>query len=69
MRFAHPLLARAHSYPRTEVNLIPTDCLYDPVVGAWCHRSTGQLWIETPNRVGPQTKKQDIETGEDQKGE
>jgi hypothetical protein len=65
----HPLLERAHKYPRREVDLAPAGCLYDDVVGAWRVIETGELWVETPHRVGPHTKKKDIETGEDQKGE
>jgi hypothetical protein len=65
----HPLLQRAHKYPRREVDLSPAGCLYDDAVGAWRVIETGELWVETPGRRGPHTKKNDIETGEDQKGE
>lgn len=65
----HPLLQRAQRYRTGKVNLAPADCVYDPEAGAWRHLESGRLWVETPHRVGPQTKKQDVETGEDQKGE
>ena len=65
----HPLLQRAHKYPRQEVDLSPPGCQYDDMVGAWRVIETSQLWVETPSRKGPRTKKEDIETGEDQKGE
>ena len=65
----HPLLQRAKKYPRHEVNLAPPGCTYDATVGAWRHIESDQLWVDTPHRDGPKTKKQDIETGEDQKGE
>lgn len=65
----HPLIHRAQKYPRGKVDLSPVGCFYDDVVGAWLILETGELWVETPNRQGPRTKKNDIETGEDQKGE
>ena len=69
MNSEHPLLERAHRYVRREVDLAPAGCLYDDTVGAWRFIETGDLWVETPGHVGPKTKKADIETGEDQKGE
>lgn len=65
----HPLLERAHTYERREVNLSPPSCTYDPLVGAWRSDEDGLLAVERPDRQGPHTKKMDIETGEDQKGE
>ncbi len=69
MNHEHPLLERAQRYVRQEVDLEPAGCLYDEAIGAWRLVETGELWVETPGRVGPRTKKADIETGEDQKGE
>nr|VFJ49956.1 MAG: hypothetical protein BECKDK2373B_GA0170837_102644 [Candidatus Kentron sp. DK] len=69
MNSIHPLLQRARTYPRSNIDLSPPGCEYDDAVGAWRIMETGQLWAETPERVGPATKKFDIETGEDQKGE
>jgi hypothetical protein len=65
----HPLIQRAQRYARTERDLAPAGCSYDDYLGAWRVIETGQLWVETPGRQGPRTKKNDIETGEDQKGE
>lgn len=65
----HPLLARAHRYRRREGDLQPAGCSYDGVAGAWRDDATGILAAELPGRQGPHTKKADIETGEDQKGE
>lgn len=65
----HPLIERAQRYRRRVVDLAPHGCAYDASVGAWRVISTGVLWVDTPGREGPHTKKQDIETGEDQKGE
>lgn len=69
MKNEHPLLERAQKYPRQDVDLAPEGCVYDDKVGAWRFIRTGVLWVETPGREGPRTKKEDIETGEDQKGE
>ena len=69
MEKEHPLLQHAQVYPRRVVDLAPTGCRYDDDVGAWRVVASGRLWVETPNREGPRTKKNDIETGEDQKGE
>lgn len=69
MNSEHPLLQRAQKYLHRDVALAPDGCVYDNEVGAWRVIETGELWVETPNREGPGTKKHDIETGEDQKGE
>lgn len=65
----HPLLERAQRYRRTFVDLSPHGCHYDSKVGAWRNDISGILAVELPDRQRPRTKKQDIETGEDQKGE
>lgn len=65
----HPLLARAKRYTQRKIDLAPPGCSYDTAVGAWRCIETGELWVDTSSRVGPRTKKNDIETGEDQKGE
>lgn len=69
MSNGHPLLERAQKYPRRAIELAPAGCVYDEDVGAWRFIATGELWVETPGHEGPKTKKNDIETGEDQKGE
>lgn len=65
----HILLANALSYPRRDVPQQFEDSSYDVLVGAWVQKSTGQIVADLPeqSRV-PQTKKNDVETGEDQKG-
>jgi hypothetical protein len=65
----HPLLERAQKYPYRNIDLAPAGCCYDASSGAWRVTATGELWADTPGRKGPRTKKADIETGEDQKGE
>lgn len=69
MDHQHTLLKRASTYPRPRgIDLSPPDCIYDFGLGAWIVGSTGQLFVETPGHQNPRTKKQDVETGEDQKG-
>ena len=65
----HLLLALAKSYPVGNPDLAPQDCLYSISDGAWVLRDTGSLLVDTPGRPHPATKKFDIETGEDQKGD
>jgi hypothetical protein len=65
----HILLKYALTYKRFTGSLAPEGCHYDPSVGAWLVSDTGRLLVETPERPKPTTKKFDIETGEDQKGE
>ena len=62
----HILLSRAHRSPHRERPGIPDDIEYDAVAGYW--RKGGEpLW--TTGGAKPLTKKRDIETGEDMKGE
>jgi len=65
----HILLKYASTYELFSNSLAPDGCYYDQNIGAWIVSETGELFIRTPNRPGPKTKKEDIETGEDQKGE
>ena len=64
----HVLLANARAYPRQSVDLRPADSDYDRLVGAWVHRPSGGLLVESADPRPPGTKKHDVETGEDQKG-
>jgi hypothetical protein len=65
----HVLLKYASTYERFKGSLAPEGCHYDQRVGAWLVSETGELFVGTTDRLGPRTKKEDIETGEDQKGE
>ena len=69
MKFNHLLLEKAKTYLRFLGDLTPPNCKYDQLIGAWLLESTSELLVETPMRKGPRTKKEDIETGEDQKAE
>jgi len=69
MTVSHLLLDNATTYPIFRGNLAPENCTYAPLIGAWILKSTCRLFVDTPLRKGPTTKKHDIETGEDQKSE
>lgn len=72
MKFDHPLLKHAQVYPRPLSAETPSNCKYDEVVGAWRRVKTGGLWVSSTDPDDPdppRTKKADIETGEDRKGE
>ena len=69
MKYNHILLDKAKTYPRFSGDLAPANCKYDMLIGAWILETTSELLVETPFRKGPRTKKEDIETGEDQKAE
>jgi len=65
----HLLLKLASTYERPSGSLAPEGCVYDDQIGAWVLEGTDVLFVNTPERKGPKTKKEDIETGEDQKSE
>lgn len=46
-------------------------CHYDKIVGAWIINATNEFLVKSqdPEKPRPGTKKEDIETGEDRKGE
>lgn len=69
MKNSHLLLEKATTYPIFRGELAPEKCEYDPLIGAWIYKPTSELFVETSFCRGPRTKKQDIETGEDQKSE
>ena len=66
----HILLKYAKTYERFSGSLAPEGCEYDFYIGAWVVTGTNHLIVESPDPPKPPTsKKNDIETGEDQKGE
>lgn len=62
----HILLATAVRTPHQSMPKIPVGAHYDSARGYWLYR--GLPWAESQDLM-PFTKKNDIETGEDQKGE
>lgn len=69
----HLLLARAITYPLGDSrDLSPPGCVYDDIAGAWRRPGSDYLLVDDPDPDPPRppvTKKMDLETGEDQKGE
>ena len=64
----HVLLAKAREYAREPIDLRPADCDYDLLAGAWVHRASGGLLVESAAPKPPRTKKADVETGERPEG-
>ncbi len=64
----HMLIEKAFRYPNKQIQ-VPTDCDYDVINGYWLIKSTNELLIASELATCLGTKKEDIETGEDQKGE
>lgn len=65
----HILLEKAFTYENIPQKLTPDDCSYDRKGGLWRVDSTGEAMMTSDFAQKPQTKKCDVETGEDQKGE
>ena len=69
MSIKHVLLELANTYPIPDRKLDPEGYYYDEQIGAWVDQQDKTLLVRTEKKPTPQTKKMDIETGEDQKGE
>lgn len=65
----HILLQNAFIYKKRKEIEIPIGFIYDKHFGAWKSMKDGELLVENKNYPGGGTKKCDIETGEDQKGQ
>lgn len=65
----HILLDKAHVYENIDRDMNPKDCSYDRIAGLWRVNSTGEIMMISSSVQKAETKKCDIETGEDQKGE
>ena len=48
---------------------IPTNYIYNASLGYWVNKGTKTPMVLDPEGIRPRTKKEDIETGEDRKGE
>jgi hypothetical protein len=68
-KVTHLLLKNSRTSRRVSRDLSPPGCRYDLAVGAWIVNGSGDLLVETKEGPRPHTKKNDVETGEDQKGE
>ncbi len=65
----HILLQKAFIYKKRKNINPPADFYYDQLLGAWKNISDNTLLINAKNFRALATKKLDIETGEDHKGE
>lgn len=65
----HILLEKAYTYDNVSKDLVPKGCSYDRKDGLWIVAGSGEVMMLSNNAPKPQTKKCDVETGEDQKGE
>lgn len=65
----HILLEKAKKYDTSNQNLIPNCCSYKSKEGFWVDNSSNIAMMKSDIPQKPTTKKCDIETGEDQKGE
>ncbi len=67
----HLLISRAFVYPKRNELEGPEDSRYDMALGFWLWGPDRDVLVRSANRDKPRpgTKKEDIETGEDLKGE
>ena len=65
----HILLEKAYVYDDEPMNIKPEGCSYDRSRGLWIIDSTGEIMMTGKCSQKMQSKKCDVETGEDQKGE
>ncbi|WP_452597117.1 hypothetical protein [Pontimicrobium sp. MEBiC01747] len=65
----HILLQKALRYKKRKKIEAPKNFMFDSLLGAWINKIDQSLLIKSENFPALGTKKEDIETGEDQKGE
>lgn len=65
----HILLQKALKYKKRKKIEAPKGYLFNSRLGAWINEIDNSLLIQSTNFLALGTKKEDIETGEDQKGE
>jgi hypothetical protein len=65
----HILLEKTFRYPKSKDDLVPQNCTYNTKKGYWIKNDTAEVMMLSNDRHRPMSKKADIETGEDQKGE
>ena len=69
MSAKHILIKKAFVYKKGRENFEDKNYVYDYSLGYWIKKGNGKPAVYDPEFSGPRTKKEDIETGEDQKGE
>jgi hypothetical protein len=65
----HILLEKTFNYKKRKEIKAPDGYIFDNLLGAWINKIDNTLLVQSQNYPGLGTKKEDIETGEDQKGE
>lgn len=65
----HILLERAHRYSEPRHISLPTGYVFSEENGYWVNSENGNALMLSKDARRQQTKKEDRETGEDQKGE
>lgn len=65
----HILIDKTYTYEEIPKILAPKDCFYDRKSGLWRMDSNGEIMMVSNYAKKPESKKCDVETGEDQKGE
>ena len=67
---SHLLIDKSFKYkvPPQKESLF-NDYFYDERKGYWLNKESGKPLMHEDNQFKPRTKKEDIETGEDRKGE
>ncbi len=65
----HILLNRAFTYKKRKEIDPPKDFIYDSFLGAWVDKIDKKLLVLAKDFRGQGTKKCDVETGEDNKGQ
>ena len=69
MRSKHILIEKAFVYQKGDEKVIDEGYVYDNLRGYWVKKGSDKPAVFEPSFSGPKTKKADVETGEDQKGE
>lgn len=66
---SHFLINNAYRYSLTHETSPETFCSYSKSKGYWVNNKTGEPMVASSCDIGPASKKADVETGEDMKGE
>lgn len=65
----HFIIKNARRYKESTTSLTPSNADYCDKLGYWRDSRSGSVAVDNPEFAGLNTKKADMETGEDQKGE
>ena len=65
----HILIEKANRYSKPSETPMPENHTFEKQRGYWTSNKTGAAMMSSNDPRKPQSKKADVETGEDQKGE